>query len=195
MTSNPKFRELIKKAKQKYDKTMINHDAVMTESCKMRLDKMRSDKIRKEKKRDIVSDKSETPCKEIAPVTKENSVHHRLVDFFDKTHKEIHSEAMSWLPKELSAIKNIIKAASKTEDPELTIGKKINRFRYKFEFPDAFYAEKTFTPSFFYSQWNSLQENRVPVSKHEAEKQRNYAANNNMVEDIMAEIKAKKEHQ
>ena len=44
MTSSPKFRQIISDAKQ-------SHDLVMTESCKIRIDKNRIDKNRKEKKR------------------------------------------------------------------------------------------------------------------------------------------------
>jgi hypothetical protein len=42
MTSSQKFRKVITEAKE-------NHDEVMTESCKIRLDKIRSDKIRSDK--------------------------------------------------------------------------------------------------------------------------------------------------
>jgi hypothetical protein len=49
MTSSPKLRHMITEAKQHQSNVMINHDNIMTASCKNRIDEKRKEEIRTEK--------------------------------------------------------------------------------------------------------------------------------------------------
>ena len=64
------------------------------------------------------------------PVIKEQSIHQRLVDYFDRVYQTIHGgDRIAWVGQELRAIKNIINITKNTENQEVAIARKIKLFQ------------------------------------------------------------------
>lgn len=95
--------------------------------------------------------------------TKEQSLHHRLIDFFCKTYKSDTGSDLAIDGKEAKAVKEIIKRA---HGDDKAISQKLKWFRAYMQYPtNEFWASMQFTPTKVLSRWNDLTAPRDIVDK------------------------------
>jgi len=147
MTSNSGFRAMIDKAKS-HDKIMINHDAVMIESCKTRLDKTTLDKTRKEKKKEPSGENPpDYPCKDIS------RPHQYIKDMFIHVSKVYGKQEYYHDAREAKAIKLLEPRIVADEKLFLLHVKKFIDLRKS---ADKFWNEQPLIPSVFLNLYNRI---------------------------------------